>query len=172
MENRRLTVRRNRVSVGYEIREGRAKSDNGHGRIVPLGPATVERLQAHMVDQLEHRMAAAEAYEDGDWLIADELGRPVHPERLTKTFARLVKRAELPTTKLHGLRHFYAWALISAGRTPAQVAYLMGDEIGTVMTVYGGLFPQSERGAAEAVEDVVRGAGVNDHALTHADGQS
>jgi integrase len=154
-----ITVRQTRVSVGYTVHEGAAKSDAGQGRTIPLDTGTVEILRAHRKRQLAERLAAGEAYGDGGWVVGDELGRPVHPEVVSKTFKRLAIRAGLPETKLHGLRHFFVAAMISSGRDLGMVSKLAGhSSVQVTADVYGSLFDQAARDATEGVAALVRGA--------------
>jgi integrase len=159
LQSGRLTVRQTRVSVGYRIHEGKAKSAAGQGRTVPLDSGTVEILRFHRKRQQAEQMAAGPAYEDGGWLVCDELGRPLHPERISKTFKRLAARAGLPETKLHGLRHFFVAAMISSGQDISVVSKLAGhSSIQVTADVYGSLFDTAARDVTEGVAALVRGA--------------
>jgi integrase len=157
----RLTVRQTRVSVGYTVHEGKAKSDAGQGRTVPLDVGTVEILKFHRKRQMAERMAGGPAYGEGDWIVCDELGAPVHPELISKTFRRLAERAGLPATKLHALRHFFVAAMISSGQDISVVSKLAGhSSIQVTADVYGSLFNQAARDVTEGVAALVRGAAV------------
>ena len=48
---------------------------------------------------------AGPAYVDHDHVFCDELGAPIHPERLTEWFAKHRKAAGIPSGSLHVLRH-------------------------------------------------------------------
>ena len=58
-----LTVRRQRVQVGWDVIEGDPKSTAG-GRTIALDRGTVNALRAHRRAQLEDRMAWASAWVD------------------------------------------------------------------------------------------------------------
>ena len=39
------------------------------------------------------------------WVFTDEIGRPLSPDCLTRTFNALVEESRLPPLRLHDLRH-------------------------------------------------------------------
>ena len=63
-----------------------------------FGPAPVDEDRAAELD------AAGAAYENSGYVVADELGRPVHPEWYTDEFRRLCTAADLPRIRLHDTR--------------------------------------------------------------------
>jgi integrase len=109
-----LTVRQARILVEYKVRIEEPQSRNGH-RTLPLDDALVEALTALRKRQLADSAAAGTAYQaglaaldwyqDGEYLITDALGMPVHPEWYSDEFGRLLKRAGLRRITLHDSRH-------------------------------------------------------------------
>ena len=61
----------------------------GSHRTIRLDADTVEALERHRERQLAERDAALDAYTDDDLIFADELGRPINPQRLTEAFGEL-----------------------------------------------------------------------------------
>ena len=72
---------------------------------MPLDDALVSMLRAHKARQAAEKLAAGPAYDDGGWLLADELGAPCHPESLSTWFERRVSELGLPRIRLHDTRH-------------------------------------------------------------------
>jgi integrase len=102
-----LTVSGTRVLVDGKVIEKCPKSKRGH-RTLPLFRAVTAALEALYKAQLAERAAAGAAYAgdvDGGYVCADELGRPVHPERYSDEFGRLCALAGLPKCRLHDCRH-------------------------------------------------------------------
>jgi integrase len=118
-------------------------------RTVALDAETVKVLREHRDVQLAERVSAAEAYVDRDPVFADELGSPIHPQRLTESFARLRRAAGLPTGALHVLRHTAATLALTAGVPVHIVAARLGDRAETILATYAHLLPQSDELAAE-----------------------
>jgi len=94
--------------------------------------------------QLERDLAGL-AYEDGDLVFADELGRLIHPQRRTEWFARHRKAAGIPSG-LHVLRHTAATLALTADPpVPLHVlAGRLGDDPRTVLSTYAHLLPHSD----------------------------
>jgi integrase len=74
-------------------------------RSVPLDASLVTLLRTHRTKQAAERLAAGEAYSDGGYVLADEIGVPYHPDTVSDWFEREVKAAKLPRIRLHDTRH-------------------------------------------------------------------
>jgi len=126
-------------------------------RTIALDPATVDALRAHRdVQQLERDLAGP-AYDDGDLVFCNELGRPINPELLSKSFAKHRKAAGIPTgppahVAPHG-RH--ARSDGHAACPPARCSGSLGDDPKTVLSTYAHLLPHSDAMAAEVVASVL-----------------
>jgi integrase len=82
---------------------------------------------------------------------ADELGRPIHPQRLTEWFSKLRKAAGIRTGSLHVLRHTANTLMLTNGIPVHVVAARVGDTATTILSTYAHLLPQSDEIAAERV---------------------
>jgi integrase len=109
-----LTVNQSRVLVEYRVLIEEPKSRNGK-RTLPLDDELVAALTSLRKRQMDESAAAGAAYRaglsaldwyrDGEYVITDQLGMPVHPEWYSDEFGRLLKRAALPRITLHDSRH-------------------------------------------------------------------
>ena len=124
-------------------------------RTIALDAETVEALKAHREAQLLERSFAGDAYVDHDLVFADELGRPIYPQRLTEAFTRERKAAGLLAGTLHILRHTHATLALTNGVPVHVVAARIGDRPETVLRVYAHLLPQSDVEAAEQVAALI-----------------
>jgi hypothetical protein len=133
------------------------KSEGKHGE--DLGNEAVvkaSRERATVIDaQLLERDFAGDAYADRDLVFADELGDPVHPQRLTEWFRRHRKAAGIPAGTLHVLRHTAATLALTSGVPVHIVAARLGDTPATVLGTYAHLLPQSDEIAAESVAELL-----------------
>jgi integrase len=120
-------------------------------RTIALDPETVTALREHREAQLLERAFAGNAYTDRDLVFCDELGRLIHPQRLTQWFRRHRKAAGIPTGTLHVLRHTAATLALTSGVPVHIVAARLGDDAKTVLSTYAHLLPQSDELAAERV---------------------
>jgi integrase len=114
-----LTVRVARTTAGDSVIESDPKTRAGRRSLV-LDSGTVEVLLDH-----RERMKAEASVRDGpamsNYVFVDELGRPYHPVRLTRTLHALQRRAGLPEITLHDLRHTSATVALLAGVHPQVV---------------------------------------------------
>ena len=93
-------------------------------------------------------------------VFANELGRPLDPDNVTKRFKRVLRRAGLPsTTRLHDLRHGAATMLLEAGEpVPAVSEYLGHANPAITMTIYAHAVPGASKRAAERLGSILRNA--------------
>jgi integrase len=137
----RITVRRQLTSTDYVVREDEPKSDKGR-RVVTLDPGTVEALR-----RLPGPLGL---------VFADEDGRQLHPESVSRIFKRLAKRSGLPEIRFHDLRHSHVAHLIEAGVDPLTISRRLGHaSVAFTLDRYGHLFDQAGTTAARAIGDLL-----------------
>ena len=148
-----IKLNRGLVSVGYELHESRGKTANARRRI-ELDPMTIDVLTAWRGWQGIERIAVGDA--EPDWVFTDIGGRPAHPDKLSQTFDRLVRRAELPVIRLHDLRHTQATLLIDAGVPVKVVSERLGHATAAfTIETYQHVLPSMQTRAVDAVASSV-----------------
>lgn len=125
--NATLSINRGRVDINYEAVEtpditpqigaSRGKTRSARRRI-DLDAKTVDVLTAWRTWQATERSAAG--VEATEWMFTDAHGGPIHPQAMSQTFDRIVRRAPVPRVRFHDLRHTHATLLIAAG-VPAEI---------------------------------------------------
>jgi len=126
-------------------------------RQVALDRDTVAALSARRRRQAEERLAAAGAWEDHGLVFVDELGRPPHPETITRWWREAVARAGLPPIRLHDARHTAATVLLRAGVPVKVVSQRLGHaDVAVTMRVYQHVTEQDDRAAADALGSALR----------------
>jgi integrase len=126
LDGGKLTVEHQLVPTRGGGTFGPPKSTRSRRRIA-LDPETVDALRAHRDTQLLERDFAGDAYIDRDLVVADALGGPIHPQRLTEWFTKHRKAASIPTGSLHTLRHTAATLALTSGVPVHIVAARLGD---------------------------------------------
>jgi integrase len=127
-------------------------------RRVDLDAETVAGLRRWKVAQLEERLRAGSAWAGGDWVAADELGRPLSPDWLSDRFTALATGAGLPPLHLRQLRHSHATALLAAGVSAKIVQERLGHaSIAVTMDTYSSVLPTMQRDAVERLAVLIRG---------------
>lgn len=145
-----LRISRTRVVVDGSAIDSVPKTKAGR-RSVPLDPTLVGILRAHKARQAVEKLGAGGAYEDDGYLLADELGRPYHPDTISEWFGQKVKASGLPRIRLHDCRHTAASLMLGAGVPVKVVSEMLGHATPTItLAVYAHVIPgmAEEAGAA------------------------
>jgi integrase len=115
-------------------------------------------LRRHVARQAEDRLRAGGAWTGEGYLFTDELGRPIHPEIISKTFDRIVMRAGLRRIRLHDLRHTAASLAIERGFNLVTLSKRLGHAtVAFTLSTYGHSDEEQEREAALGVAQLVGG---------------
>ena len=138
-----------------QLVDGEPKS--GKARPVDLDAVTLAALKMQKKTLARERLASPlPAFNRAGLLFVDEAGGALHPDYLSRRFRKLVAGTELPTIRLHDLRHTHASLLLAAGVPVHVVSQRLGhSDPGFTMRVYGHLLPRQQRDAAELVAGMV-----------------
>lgn len=99
-----------------------------HGRrVLRLTDGLVEVMAAHRKSQLEDRMKAGRAWNDHDFIFADEIGEPYSQARLRYYCKQILKAAGLPEHfNPYSARHTSATLLMESGINAKTVSERLG----------------------------------------------
>ena len=86
----------------------------------------VALLVEHREDQECERLAARQLWQDGGWVFATEVGRPINPNTDYHAWKRLLKAAGVREGRLHDARHTAATVLLVLGVPERTVMDVMG----------------------------------------------
>jgi integrase len=149
VENSRLSIRQNRVSVGHEVIIGKPKT--GHGRNVSLDPGTLATLKALRTQQKKERLSWP-GYVTSGYVFLRENGEPYHPNLISHAFEAAVKSSQQPRIRLHDLRHTHATLALSAGVHPKVVSERLGHaSVMITLDTYSHAIPALQEEAAARV---------------------
>ena len=126
-----------------------------------MDASTVAMLRRHRIAQKEARLAFGPGYEDHDLVFCRPDGRPHHPESFSKTFDRKMRSAafaELPTIRLHDLRHTWATLALKAGIDVTVVARRLGHSVQVCQATYQHVTASMQADAAEKVAALIFGS--------------
>lgn len=148
----------------------RPKSAAGE-RLMALDPMTIQALREHRKRQTEERLLVGSAWQrrQTDWRgeYRDDLvftwpdGSLIHPQRLSKWFARRCERAGLPAIRLHDVRHTYASAAL-ANATGWHEMKLISQRLGhaniaITLDTYSHVLRAADEQAANTLARVILG---------------
>ncbi len=93
-------------------------------------------------------------------------GRPIHSDKLAKTFKAILGHNGLPMIRLYDLRHTAATLALSARVPPKVVAEQLGHASAAfTLDVYSHLLPHMQEEAAIKVEQILAGPGLLPHRM-------
>jgi integrase len=152
-----LHVNRTRLVVDGSVSDSDPKTSAGR-RSIPLDDRLVTLLQAHKSHQTAEMEAASPAYADVGYLLADELGRPIHPDTLSRRFDALVTKSQLPRLTIHGLRHTAATLMLSDGVPTKIVSEMLGHSSPVItLAIYAHVLPGMAEDAGAALSKSLLG---------------
>lgn len=155
-----ITVKRQAVVIGHVVHIGPPKTASGDHRVVDLDDGTVKLLRTLKLKYARNKLQWGPGWEDAERRVfTQENGAHWHPERVTKTFARLTKAAGVPPMKFHGLRHLQASLMLAAGVEIGIVSKRLGHSTTTPTSdTYSHLLPGVGMAAAEAAANPISNA--------------
>jgi len=147
-----------RPEDGSVWRDNEPKKARASRRTVALPPAAVEALRDHRRRQAAERLALGDAWSDEGLVFPSEIGTPLDPSNVRRTFRRIAKRAGIAEGFPYLLRHSGASLMLHQGATIEDVADVLGDDPVTLLRHYRHqVRPVAE--AALRMDAILRGAG-------------
>ena len=157
LDNARISVHEAVLNVEYEMDIDSVKSDAGR-RTIDLDPRTVSVLRSWRKTQLEERLAFGLRVGEHHHVFAKPDGSPLHPDYFSQVFERHLAKSELPTIRLHDLRHTHATILLKANVPVKVVSERLGHSSPAfTMTVYQHVLPGMQADAAVRFSEALFG---------------
>lgn len=156
---RAASIRRSLQYLGSDGLMFRAPKSAAGRRSVALSSATVRTLREHRSARAERRLKMGSAYDDDDLILADPLGSPVKPYKVSERIIRQGRAAGYNGFRFHDLRHTMAALALRAGVHPKVVSERLGHaNISITLQVYSHVLPDLQREAADALDEVLDAA--------------
>jgi integrase len=127
---------------------------------IQLPRLAVGALREQRRRQLEDRLAAGGAWEDGVFVFTTPTGRPLDSRNVTQDLQAGLRRAGLPRVRFHDLRHTAATIMLEAGEELGIVSRVLGHaDFGTRSDTYAHLTRKMLGRAADRMDSALeRGA--------------
>lgn len=144
-------IRESRYQITGDVGQKATKPDRI--REVPLNATALTALRSEREREEQRQREAAGAWTECGHVFCDERGRALSPMALTNAFGRVARKANLPFTAMHNLRHTAATFILSAGGNPAAAAQILGhSEKSTTLRLYGHVIGLDEIRAARSID--------------------
>jgi len=152
-----LTVRAALQRVGKQWQLVEPKSERSR-RTIALPRVAVVALRAHRVRQKRERLLAGGDWKEAGFVFTTQIGTPLDPINLTKTFKRLLRVAGLPSIRFHDLRHTAATFLLAQGVDARTIMETLGhSQISLTLNTYSHVLPSLQRDAALRMNKILAG---------------
>jgi integrase len=158
-----ITFARGMVDGGRGVGVVEKTTKTGQIWKVSLAPGTAKRLEVYRAVCVS-RAEAAQVELPADAFVFPvpvDGSHPWRPDNVTARWTRVRNKVGLDGCRLHDLRHYVATQLLGAGVDPRTVAGRLGHANPNVtMTVYGHFLPEKDRAAADFLDELLDGPGV------------
>jgi integrase len=159
LENATVSVRRTLTRSGGRYSLGEPKTKKSR-RFIRLTVRAADALGQHLERQLSEMQMVGDAYADQGLVFTTDTGATVNPSNLRRrSFAPLLRKANLPHIRFHDLRHTCATLLLRKGTHPKFVQELLGHAtvaitLDTCSHVMPGMGDQTARAMQDALSPV------------------
>ncbi|TDU89169.1 site-specific recombinase XerD [Kribbella voronezhensis] len=127
-------------------------------RTVPLIELCVDALRSHKKQQAMERLAAGEKWIDTGYVFTTEIGTPIEPDNLRRTWYPLRDAAELGKMRFHDLRHSCVTLLLRLKVPPHIVQAIVGHaDVQVTMAVYAHASLEDQRKALDQLAEHLAG---------------
>lgn len=153
-EERQLRIRRALTVVDGVARLLTTKTSRS--RVLSIGASVLGAFERERGAQAERNRSLTPPVNSWELVFTGPDGGHLDPMDVTREFRALVRRAPVPTIRLHDLRHTHATLLLDAGVPIKTVSERLGHStIVMTMDVYAHVLPAMDRDAAERLEAVL-----------------
>ncbi len=151
LEHQTITIENTRTQAGKkEIEKGTKTASST--RTLYLPDTLCDMLKAAKEHQQACRVEYKNAYDDNDYVVVMEDGRPFRPNYLSELFGKFLADNDLPKIVLHELRHTFASLSNQAGIPAYNIGKALGHSTpATTQKIYTHLLDQTHTQAVEGV---------------------
>ena len=127
-------------------------------RSITIASFALDALKQHRLRQVEIRLKAGVLWEEHDYVFCTLVGTHLRPSHVVDEFKKLLKKADLPDSRFHDLRHSAATLLLSLGVHPKVVQELLGHtQISMTMDIYSHVLPGMQQDAVSRLDNLLVG---------------
>jgi integrase len=130
---------------------------SGSRRRLDLSPSLALFLRQYRVEREAERLLLGKPLGKDDLVFSNVDGTPMDPGTLTHNFARIARKAGLPGTRFHDLRHTFASLMLLAGVHPKIVSEMLGhSSVAFTLDTYSHVIGGLQRAAMRRLDEVLQ----------------
>ncbi|WP_350279300.1 tyrosine-type recombinase/integrase [Kribbella sp. HUAS MG21] len=153
LDNEFLEIRQTLQRVDGELRAVTPKTRRSR-RTVPLIARCVADLREHQERQNRERKSAGAVWKDTGYVFTTEIGTPIEPDNLRRSWYPLRTAAGLDGVRLHDLRHSCVTLLLGLKVPPHIVQAIVGHaNLDVTMTIYAHTSLDDKREALRKLQE-------------------
>jgi len=123
---------------------------------VALFPSLALLLRQHKAEQETQQFLLGKRLDEGSLVFAYVSGDPFDPSVVPYAFNRVIRKAGLPHTRFHDLRHTHATLMLKGGVHPEVVQERLGHaNIGITLDLYSHVLLGLQEAAAERFDKML-----------------
>ncbi len=124
-------------------------------RIITISQSLTNALQFHLKYQNQNKLALKDFYHhDLNLVLCRNVGNVMPKSTLFNSFARILKKADLPRLSIHSLRHTHVVLLLESGADMKYIQERLGHgSMGITADVYSHISKKLEQGNLKRYED-------------------
>ena len=151
-QNRSITVSVTMQQEGRNCYLAETKTESSY-RTLPLIDKVYNLLLEQKARQERNRRLLGQLYIESDLICTWNDGRLIQPDYVTKSFKKVVRKNNLPTVRLHDLRHSVASNLINNSQSITDVSAWLGHS--TPVTTMG-YYAHASKAAKQNISNAVQ----------------
>ncbi|MBA7589176.1 Tyrosine recombinase XerC [subsurface metagenome] len=125
-------------------------------RRLNLSPSLALFLRAYKTRRQAERLLLGKPLSEDDLVFGNVGGTPMDPGTLTHSFARIARKAGLPGTRFHDLRHTFASLMLLVGVHVKVVSEMLGhSSVAFTLDVYSHVVPGLQEAAGKRLDEVL-----------------
>ncbi|MEW6424324.1 MAG: tyrosine-type recombinase/integrase [Bacillota bacterium] len=123
---------------------------------MPTPENIIWELVKHQIRQQEERDFFSKEYRDNGLVFCSENGGQLDPRAFTRRYERLLKKAGIPKTSFHNLRHTFATLLLEAGEEMKTVQELLRHaRLNITADIYTTVTEKLKKKASAKINDIL-----------------
>ena len=151
-----LTIKHTVSKVTSVVAKDKTKNASSHRSFPLTAEARCIFEEAKREETVNRRLFGME-YQDNAYVFKWPNGTPFHPDYVSKHFALVLRKNNLPHIRFHELRHSCASLLLNSGFTLKDVQEWMGhSDIKMTANIYGHLDIGRKQGMADRLSSALK----------------